>query len=505
MVQFLKTHVWFCTLLSFLILFYFIGLGSYPLLSSDETRYASVAKELWLQKQYVTPTLNHFIFLDKPILYYWLTAFAFKLFGTTAFAARFFPAVLGLASVTATYFFADACINRRVAILASCILATSSLFWGAAHYSNMDMIVASFLTLSLYAFYVGVNKSSRLSYLWTYLSYILAALAFLTKGLIGFVFPCMIIGLWILISWQWHIVRRMKLFSGLLLFFIIIFPWVYLVSEKNPEFFHFFFIVQQTSRYLTDHFNSQEPFWFYPAIICIGLLPWTIWLPQALYTAIKKVFNKEHSLDIYLLVWFFTILIFFSMPVSKLIGYIVPVLPPASLLIAMYLDKCWAAYSTVLKKTVIILAIFQIVLLSVLFTLIIRPYAAQRSLLPVIKTIMPYLKNNQTKLVVFYDYFYDLSFYTNKRLYAVANWDTSGLIEEDNWKGRFLFAVLHHPEEKSYLLSSEDLVALCHAEAPMVIVLKERAMRAYPCEDYQRLAVEGEYLALGQNLPLRQR
>src|SRR4026207_1217719 len=57
---------------SLLAIFYFFGLGSYPLFTPDEGRYSEIAREMIATGDYITPHLNGVVFLDKPILYYWL-------------------------------------------------------------------------------------------------------------------------------------------------------------------------------------------------------------------------------------------------------------------------------------------------------------------------------------------------------------------------------------------------------------------------------------------------
>ncbi|HVY53764.1 MAG TPA: hypothetical protein VHA13_04520, partial [Gammaproteobacteria bacterium] len=67
---------------------YFFKLGSYPLFTPDEGRYSEVAREMLATGDFITPRLNGVVFLDKPIMYYWLQASAMKLFGINEWALR---------------------------------------------------------------------------------------------------------------------------------------------------------------------------------------------------------------------------------------------------------------------------------------------------------------------------------------------------------------------------------------------------------------------------------
>ena len=114
------------------------------------------------------------------------------------------------------------------------------------------MAVSAFLTGALLSFLLGVREPpghSRSLYLYAF--YALCAAATLTKGLIGIVIPAMVIGAWIVLLWDWRLLRAIHLPTGLLLFFVLAAPWHVLASQANPEFAQFYFIHEHFQRYLT--------------------------------------------------------------------------------------------------------------------------------------------------------------------------------------------------------------------------------------------------------------
>ena len=90
-----------------------------------------------------------------------------------------------------------------------------------------------------------------------------AALATMTKGLIGIVFPGMIIFFWLLIFNHWRRIKSYRIISGIILFLIIAAPWHILVQLKNPEFFHYYFINQQFLRFSTNVAGRDQAIWFF--------------------------------------------------------------------------------------------------------------------------------------------------------------------------------------------------------------------------------------------------
>ncbi len=277
---------------------------------------------------FITPHLDGTVFLDKPILFYWIEAGLIKLFALHEWSVRLLPALFAWLGCLLTYWAGAELFNRRTGLFAAFIQMSMLLYFLAAHYCNMDLMVAVLISGALYLFLMGVQYEQpgrRRGYL--LLAYAFAALAFLTKGLMGLAFPMMIIGIWIVLQWRWQIVRRMCLFPGLLLFIIIVLPWLLLVERANPEFFYYFFAVQQFSRYLTTHFNDKQPFYFYVPIILAGALPWTLFLVQSLVFNVKQVWGnlRSNSSTLFLLLWPLLIFLFFSLPKSKIVGYSLPI------------------------------------------------------------------------------------------------------------------------------------------------------------------------------------
>ena len=324
---------------------YLAWLGCYPLFTPDEGRYSEVAREMLIMHDYITPRLNGIVFLDKPILYYWLQAIAMYVFGINEWALRLWPALFGLMGCWMTYIAGRVLFNRLTAILSTLILATSPLYFGAAHYANLDLEVAVLISCTLLSFIMATQLTNTAQQRLCFLSsFLFAGLAVLTKGLIGLAFPVMIIGSWIVLLWQWRTLKNIPFISGILLFTAVALPWYLLAQQANPEFFHFFFVTQQVTRFLSAaDFNNKTAFWFYFPIVLAGFLPWSAFIIQVLIknmvTAVKN--RQGHPAELFLFLWLCLIFTFFSIPRSKTIGYILPIFPALALLTGYYLNQHW--------------------------------------------------------------------------------------------------------------------------------------------------------------------
>jgi 4-amino-4-deoxy-L-arabinose transferase-like glycosyltransferase len=473
-------------------LFYALWIGSHALFTPDEGRYSEVAREMVVSGDYITPRLNGVAFLDKPVLYYWLQASAIQLFGLKEWALRFWPALIGVLSTIVLYGTGRLLFNRRTGLIAALLLATSPLYYGGAHYADLDLEVAALIADSLLCFIAAMQPglSANLKKWLLISAYIFAGTAGLTKGLIGIAFPAMIIGSWILILQRWRVLLNMRLLTGMIIFLVITLPWYVLVQKANPEFLHFFFVTQQVSRFLTTQaFNSKAPDWFYVPVVMAGFFPWTLFLFQALAEKIRLVWNnrQQHAAECFLLLWFFIVFIFFSFPRSKTIGYILPLFPAMALLTASYLNNMWgknvlaaralfgitcavlgAGFYIVTAFPVlniqpevfpmlhfmgmILLAAAVINCLALLRnnfqTLIISMLVISCTLLLAFvanvdkindKSAKPIALNLKTLLqpddevVAFYKYYQDLPIYLERKITIVADWHAPDIQDNDNW------------------------------------------------------------------------
>lgn len=321
-----------------------VALGAFPLEVPDAARYAEIPREMVVSGDYLTPHLNAVKYLEKPPLFYWMQALNIKMFGTSVFAVTLANAAMALICCLLIYIAGSKLYGRRSGFLASLILAISPLFFAMTHVVTLDMTLTTFLTAALLFFILGNNEPPgkvRNNYMWA--MYASVALAVMTKGLIGIVFPGIIIFIWLVVNKEWHSIKTYCIFSGILLFLLIAAPWHILVQLKNPEFFKFYFLEQHFLRYLTPYASREQPWWFFPVVFVGGFYPWIAFAVQAIRYHFpahwRERFNSKTSM--FLIIWAVTIFIFYSFSDSKLIPYILPVLPPLALLVGDHIASCW--------------------------------------------------------------------------------------------------------------------------------------------------------------------
>lgn len=328
-----KRTLFYTILAIAVIMLYILPLGSYSLMEPDEGRYSEIPREMIASGNYITPMLNYVKYFEKPVFLYWMNAASFHIFGQNEFAARIGTALCALAGAGVAAWLGAFMFGTQAGIISGIVTATSLLYFAIGTINITDMPLSFFLTLAFAAFYMAHKSKNKRWYL---LFYGAAALAVLTKGLVGVVLPGGVILCYILATRQWKLFYQPLYIPGIILFFALSVPWFYLVCRDNPDFFRFFFIQEHFLRYMTKMHHRYEPFWFFLPMIPAGLMPWTAFF-FALFSK-KSVVRDPGSAEkrdsvIYLLLWSGVILLFYSASDSKLIPYIVPCLPPLAILI----------------------------------------------------------------------------------------------------------------------------------------------------------------------------
>jgi 4-amino-4-deoxy-L-arabinose transferase-like glycosyltransferase len=323
------------------------------LVASDEGRYGEIAREMYATGDWVTPRYNGYKYFEKPPLQAWMTAIAYTLFGVGEWQSRLWTGITGYVAILATGFTAWKLVGGERGVLAgwvSAILLASSPMWNVGgHFNTLDMGLSSILSCALFALLLaqraGLSVTARRNWMW--LCWAFMALAVLSKGLIGLVIPGMVLVVYTLTTWDWGLWKRLHLFSGLVVFFLIATPWFVLVSLKNPEFPHFFFIHEHWDRFTKDGHNRKgHPLYFVPLIL-VGFIPWLAQLGQGLMAAWRDRRGTNTALEVsatagfrplwLCAVWIVMIFLFFSKSQSKLPGYIMPIFPALGLLAGLAL------------------------------------------------------------------------------------------------------------------------------------------------------------------------
>ena len=337
--DYIKKHSDLFTFLGLLVVCYFIfffNIGNYALMDVDETRYVSMARDMFHCKDFLTLYLNGEFFFEKPPLYFWGECLSFAIFGkVTEFTARFPVALYGTLSTLLLYFTGKKIVSRRYGVISALILATTLEFVMLAKFAILDIVVTTCVGFSImFGFLTQFVQDKNKKYFW-WLFYIFSGLAVMAKGIPGFIVPFAVMFFVTIANKTFkQVFRPQYILVGFLLFFLIVLPW-HLIMFKihDPLFFQEYIIKHHIERFFnSNEINREQPFYFYFLTILWGLVPWIFSAIAVGITKIKSI--KKFSIaelsnpQKYLLfnaIAFVVTLLFFSASSTKLITYILPV------------------------------------------------------------------------------------------------------------------------------------------------------------------------------------
>ena len=326
-------------LLLFLVsaLLLFAGNGSLLVTDNVEANYALTAKEMVISGDWLSPQIYGHYWYDKPVFFYWLTALAYKMFGFTEFASRFFPALFGMAGLGLLAWGGSKLYNARVGFYSALILASSVEFFLISKSIITDAVLFFFFSATLLFFYLGY-KEGKSGY-W-YVMYGAAGFSVLTKGPIGVLLPGLIITIFLLWQRDWRVLKRAHLVSGTLLCLLITIPWYgAMYALHGNDFLATFFGIHNFLRATVSEHPRDDVFYYYTLVNILALFPWSGLVPGAVYNWWQGKERTLDSLQKFLLVWALVVFIFFQCMATKYITYTYPLLFPASLLLRSMVAK----------------------------------------------------------------------------------------------------------------------------------------------------------------------
>lgn len=488
----------------------------------DEGRYADISRHMFESGDWLVPRLDGLPFIHKPPMLHWLSSIAMHIFGVHVWVVRLVPVLAASLLLIGTYLFVHKYLSQKIAELSILMMATNLLFFGSSQYVNHDLLLATGITLSVFCL-VDFSLCNRKAML--FLGYFFAASAFLTKGLIGILIPGMILLPWLLYTRQYK--RIPAFFNPFALLFLaaLTLPWLYQMQQIYPDFLHYFFIDQQFNRFHSNQFNNKQSWFFYLVILLVSLLPWLLILR---WTGLRTMLHQQRLNPVgqLLIWWLVSVVIFFSIPPSKLAGYILPALTPLIILCAVAFEKSTlntqqltrmqkyapAAFvcllGFVLAATLYFIPLdfnlssvqkWQITLLAallvyspLLFLQLLHRHKLEyahyvAACLIVLCSVVPFatrifdIKNNHDQInftayihpntkVVFYDrYYYDLPFLLDLKqpVYVVTDWQNN---VSDNYAQELSDGLQFEPERRAYLWTRAQLNGAIDRKAPMIVI-----------------------------------
>lgn len=365
--------LWVMAMVGIIAWFRLDGIG---LVDETEPLFAEAARQMTVTGDWITPYFNGEPRFDKPPLVYWLMAIAYKTVGVNEWAVRF-PSALAITVLAGMGFYTlrqfgvprpaegqwgDEAVRSDLSLWLSALIGSAAIvlnpqtfLWSRTGVS--DMLLSGCMGAALLAFFCGYAQPDqpKSQSFWYWVFYIFSALAVLTKGPVGIVLSGLIIMAFLLYVGNLRsVLQEMNLIWGSLVFLLITIPWYVLVIWSNgAAFTDSFFGYHNFERFTRVVNNHSAPWFFYFVVVPLSFLPWSIHLPVSIVRL--RFWQPRHwrlqprstHLGLFALVWFVVIFGFFTVAVTKLPSYTIPLLPAAGILVGLF----WSEQMTRLRPT----------------------------------------------------------------------------------------------------------------------------------------------------------
>jgi 4-amino-4-deoxy-L-arabinose transferase-like glycosyltransferase len=329
---------------------YLSGIFSPPLLDDVDSVHAEAAREMVLTHDWVTLHTDGVRYLEKAPLMYWAIAASYKLFGISDWSTRLPLALTMLFLALTTYALGKRAYGERAGFYSALVLTTCLGPYIFTRFQIPEVLVALWLAAGLYFLLrlLEEQKPSRTA-CWGFAA--CCALNVLTKGLIGLVFPIVTLFLYLLLTADLRWLLKVRLASSFIVFLAIAAPWHTLAALRNPAqgsargFLWFYFVNEHFLRYVNKRVPpgyDTVPLFIFWGLLILWLMPWSIFLPQALsdvplrWRELRSGLNPRRRANLLFFLSALVIVGFFSFS-TRQEYYTIPALPGLALLVGGWL------------------------------------------------------------------------------------------------------------------------------------------------------------------------
>jgi len=302
-------HALLVILIALAALLHVVTIGTGDLYSETEGQYAGAAREMVARYDWLLPTNNGMPRLQKPPLLYWLIIASYKILGVNEAAARLPVALAVVATVALIFLIGEKLSDYWRGFIAGLIYLSFCGTFLLARIVMPEPLVSAFMAGAMFCGICGYERR-RHRRMWFAGVWIFAALACLTKGLRGIVYPAVVFVLLSIFYREARIrFRQLLRWEYALIFLLILAPWHIWAQWHFPHYFRYLVGSEWLGhlRGLTDetHDFLGVPAYQFLILQVAWWFPWSIALLPGVIFAWRRVTRPReiHFGDTLLLCW----------------------------------------------------------------------------------------------------------------------------------------------------------------------------------------------------------
>jgi len=333
----------------------------------DAMQYASMSREILRNGNFLHFFDNGQPYLDKPPLIFWITALFFKLLGPSDFVYRLPSLIFTIILAYSTYKFSRLYYTKIVSQIAAILLISSQAIFVMNADVRTDIYMMAPMMVSVWQF-SEFFQSKRLKSL--LIGWVAISFSMMGKGPIGFVIPITILTIDLLYNGKIRCILDRRMIFGVLACLLCLIPMSYgLYTQFGFEGVEFFYWTQSFGRITgaSSWSNATGPLYLFNVFL-YSFFPWTIIFLFTMINRVAKAYkqrNCDEKTEIVSFLGFVFPMLILSLSNYKLPHYIYCVIPFASVLTAVQINK-WSANSRYYRN----LNILQLVISATLLLLV---------------------------------------------------------------------------------------------------------------------------------------
>ena len=306
----------------------------------DETRYLSVAWDMWLHHDFLVPHLNQLPYSHKPPLLFWLINLGWFVFGVNDWWPRLIPFLFSLGSIFLVKKIADKLWpkNNEVGYIASLLLLASSVWAVYSSALMFDMMLTFFTCLGILGMVISLKEKNQNGFIYLALAF---AGGLLAKGptILLQLLPLAVTAPWWMkektIVWKsWYRSFALSFLVGA----AILLCWAIPAGISGGAQYQHDIFWGQTANRMVNSFAHNRPQWWYLEMAPLLIFPW--FFVPAFWKLIFQKSSRQMSEGLkFSLAWFFPVFIAFSLISGKQVHYLLPIYPALALMIASEFDR----------------------------------------------------------------------------------------------------------------------------------------------------------------------
>ncbi len=381
-------YVWIVAVVCICSLFLFLGESFFH--TKGEPREAVVALSMLEKGNWVLPVNYGVDIAYKPPLFHWCIAVVSAVVGkVTEYTSRM-PSALALTMmVMVGYCFYARRRGRELALLTALVTLTNFEVHRAGTNCRVDMLLSALIVVALYQLYKWGEKGLK-GVPWT--GILCLSGAFLTKGPVGMVLPCLVVAVFLLIRGM----KFWKIFGSFLwvgvVSCILPFLWYWAAFRQGGDEFLQLVLEENVLRFLgkMTYESHENPAYYNVVTVVAGYVPYTLLVvislfalkyrkiqgtPRLWWSQFRTYIKNMDDTRLFSLLSIVIIFVFYCIPKSKRSVYLLPIYPFIAYFLAEYILYLFRCHRAVLK-------VFGSIMVSLSLLLLLVFAALQMGLVP---------------------------------------------------------------------------------------------------------------------------